>query len=77
MIESISGDIMSPIKRLPSGEKERLAVWLPLETASLIRTYCANLMSHSKLVNDAVMAYIRGGAENAKIQDSERKSDGD
>lgn len=55
---------MSPIKHLPGGEKERVAVWLPTATAALIRTYCANKMTHSKLVNDAVVAYIRGGAGN-------------
>ena len=67
---------MSPIKHLPNGDKERLAVWLPLETAALVRTYCANNMTHSKLVTDAVKAYIRGGADNGKIQDSEHESDG-
>lgn len=64
MIKSISGDIMSPIKHLPSGDKERLAVWLPTATAALIRTYCANRMTHSKLVNDAVIAYIEGRSGN-------------
>jgi len=41
-------------------EKERFTVYLPSSTALLVRQAAAGRMRYSKLVNDAILAYLAG-----------------